>query len=304
VIIGGGPVGIELAQAYRRLGSDVTVVEAGAILGQSDPELVEIALRRMLDEGVAVRANTEVTAIQLRSMGIGVTIRSGETEDHLDASHILVATGRVANLDGLDLDKARIRHDKADPTRLQLSKGLKTTNRKVYAIGDASGGMQLTHLAVYQAALVVRNALFGTLVRNDRHLAPVVTYADPEIAEVGLTEPEARARLKTRYKVTRWSFTENDRARTERQSFGVAKMITDKGGRIIGAGIVGPQAGELIALFAFAIANKLSAGSLAAFVAPYPALAEIARHLGDQYFRDAAADPWVQRRIALNRMLP
>lgn len=304
VIIGGGPVGLELAQAYRRLGSDVTLVESGAVLSGSDPELVEIALRRMQEEGVTIRVNTAVTAIQLRSMGIGVVVKSSDTEETLDASHILVATGRVANLDGLDLGKARIRLAKGDPTKLQLSAALITTNPKVYAIGDASGGTQMTHLAVHQADLVVRNALLGTPVHFDPHAVPTVTYSDPEIAEVGLTEPEAKARFKSRYRVTRAAFAENDRARTERQSFGVAKMITASNGRIVGAGIVGPEAGELIAIFSYAIASKLTAQSLVSFVAPYPSLGEIAHKLGEAYLKDTAASPANARRMALKRLLP
>jgi pyruvate/2-oxoglutarate dehydrogenase complex dihydrolipoamide dehydrogenase (E3) component len=303
VIIGGGPTGLELAQAYRRLGSDVTVIDKGPMLPDSDPELVEIALRRMIDEGVSLRPETEVTSITLRSMGIGVTVKSGETAGQLDASHILVATGRVANLDDLDLEKARIRHQKGDVPTLVVSSHLLTSNPKVYAIGDAAGGPQQTSLAVHQARQIVDHALLGRSFHNTTELVPTATFTDPEIAEVGITEPLAKKRLKTRYTVTRASFAENDRARTERQGFGVAKMITAGDGRILGAGIVGPEAAELIALFSFAVANKLKAETLSAFVAPYPTLSEIARQLGEQYLKGQGQTPWVKRRLALNRLL-
>jgi pyruvate/2-oxoglutarate dehydrogenase complex dihydrolipoamide dehydrogenase (E3) component len=305
VIIGGGPIGIELAQAYRRLGSQVSVVEAKTLLARSDPELSAIALDRLREEGIDLRAHTKVGEVIARGQGIGVRVISeAGVEEILDASHILVAAGRTANLDSLDLEKARIRRDAVNPGKLHVRTNLKTSNRRVYAIGDAAGGLQFTHMAGYQGGLVVRNALFGLPVRNDDTLIPRAVFSDPEIAEVGLTEPQARQRYKDRYKVVRWPFGENDRARTMGQTRGVAKMITDPRGRILGAGIVGPEAGELISIFSFAIANKLSARHLTAFVAPYPTLSEIAKRLGTEHFRDLAENPWLRRLMALNRHLP
>jgi len=305
VVIGGGPVGIELAQAYRRLGSQVTVVEAARVLSRSDPELAAVALRQLHEEGIDIRQEWRVVDVVARSQGIGVDIIGPDgQEQSLDASHILVACGRRANLESLDLDKARIRRDPVHPGKLLVKQNLKTTNRRVYAVGDAAGGLHHSHAAAYQGELVVRNALFGLPVGNDNALVPRVVFTDPEIAETGLTEPQARARLKGNYKVVRWSFAENERARTLRQTQGFAKMITDRSGRIVGAGIVGPQAGELIALFSFAIANRLSARHLKAFIAPYPTLAEIAKRLGIEYFRDTPPNPWLQRLLAVNRLLP
>jgi pyruvate/2-oxoglutarate dehydrogenase complex dihydrolipoamide dehydrogenase (E3) component len=304
VIIGAGGVGLEIAQAYNRLGTEVTVVESAPPLPESDVELVEIALRRMREEGVDIRSDTEVSLIQPRSQGIGVVVKSGEREEMLDASHILVAIGRVPNLDRLDLDNARIRRSTLDPRRLELGAGLKTTNRRVYAIGDAAGGARMAHLAEYQAGIVVRSALFGLPLRQRLERIPSVTYTDPEIAEVGLTEAAARRRRKEDFVVTRWSFAQNDRARSLHQSFGVAKLITDRRGRILGAGIVGPAAGELIALFSFAIANHLSARHLAAFVAPYPTLSDIARCLGLEVERRQLVNPLLRSLMAVNRLLP
>ena len=304
VIIGAGPVGLELAQAYHRLGAQVSVVEPGRPLPDSDPELAEIALRRMREEGVDIRADTEVTLIQARSQGIGVIVRSGEREEMLDASHILVAMGRAPNLDGLDLDKARVRRSRLDPARLEIGPGLKTTNRRIYAIGDAVGGREAAAVALYQAQIVARNALYGLPLRQRLDLIPRVTYTDPEIAEVGLTEAAAREQHKNDISITRWPFAQNERARTLNQGFGVAKLVTGRGGRILGAGIAGVSAGELIALFSFAVANRLSARHLAAFVAPYPTLSDIARQLGIEAQRRRARSPLLQRLIALNRLLP
>lgn len=304
VVIGAGPLGLELAQAYVRLGTQVTVVEPGQPLPQSDPELADIVLRRLREEGVEIRASTEVSLIQARSQGIGVIVRSAEREHMLDASHILVAVERVPSLDGLDLDKARIRRSKADSRRLEVGPGLKTSNRRVYAIGDAAFGGQAAQAATHQAGMVVRNALLALPLRHRPELVPVVTYTDPEIAEVGLAEAAARAERKDSFLVTRWSFAQNERARTMRQGYGVAKLITDRSGRILGAGIAGADAGELIALFSFAIANGLSARHLGAFVAPYPTLTDVARRLGMEAQRELTPNPLLARLVALNRLLP
>lgn len=303
VIIGGGTLALELAQAYTRLGTEVTVVEPGRPLPGSDPELAAIALRRLAEEGVVIAADTTVTAVQARSQGIGVVVRSGEVEHVLDASHILVASGQQPDLAALELDAARIRRSRLAPERLQLDAGLRTTNRRVYAIGAAAGSSG-SHLAAYQAGLVVRSALFGWPLRQQPLLLPSVTYCDPEIAEIGLDEAAARRRFRNDFVVTRWSFAQNHRARMLEQSHGVAKLVTRKSGRIVGAGIVGPAAGELIALFAFAIANRLSARHLAAFVAPDPSLADIARQLGLEAERHAAPQPLHARLLALTRLLP
>jgi pyruvate/2-oxoglutarate dehydrogenase complex dihydrolipoamide dehydrogenase (E3) component len=304
VVIGAGPIGLEIAQAYRRLGSTVTVIETGLPLAKSDPELAEIALRRMREEGVDIRENTAVTAIQARSMGIGVAIKSGDAEQLLDASHILVAAGRLPSLDGLDLEKAGIRRSKADNAQLQLTPGLRTTNRRVFAVGDVAGTAQSAHLAALQGERVAANVLFGRPVRLNPELVPHVTYSDPEIAEIGLTEAAAKAKHKSGVLVTRWSFAENDRARADRNGFGTAKLITDDKGRILGAGVVGNGAGELIALFSLAMSRGLSARHLMEFVAPYPAYAEIARRLGLEFYRGQGSNPLLRRLVEFIRYLP
>lgn len=304
VVIGAGPVGLELAQAYNRLGTQVTVVEASQALPQSDPELADVALRRMREEGVDIRPNTLVSLIQARSQGIGVIVKSANREEMLDASHILVAGERAPNLDGLDLDKANIRRSRTDPRRLEVSPALRTSNHRVYAIGDAASGGRTAQLAEHQGGVVVRNALFALPLRHRPELIPAVIYTDPEIAEVGLSEAAARQRRKDDFIVSRWSFAQNERARAMRQSYGVAKLITDRSGRILGAGIAGAAAGELIALFSLAIANGLSARHLARFVAPYPTLADVARRLGLEAQRQLAPNPLLARLIALNRLLP
>lgn len=304
VVIGAGPIGLEIAQAYRRLGSAVTVIEAGQPLAQSDPELAEIALRRMREEGVDIRAETQVTAILARSMGIGVAIKSGDSEQLLDASHILVATGRRPNLEGLALDKAGIKRSRDDSGLLQLTPGLRTSNRRVFAVGDITGLAQSAHLAQLQGERVAASVLFALPVKMRPEAVPHVTYTDPELAEIGLSEAAARAKVKTGVVVTRWAFAENDRARADRNTFGTAKLITDRSGKILGAGIVGIGAGELIALFSLAISRGLTARHLMDMIAPYPTYAEIARRLGLEFHRGLGSNPLLRRWAEFVRYLP
>ncbi len=302
IIIGGGPIGMELAQAYQRLGARVTVIEMQDPLGKDDPELTAIALRRIEDDGVVVRANTGVTGVApADGGGIAVTVEAGELRETVTGTHLLVAAGRAPGIGDLGLTEARVKHDKRG---IAVNAGLRTSNRRIYAIGDVTGGLQFTHVAGYQAGLVVRNALFGLPVKNDTSIIPWATYTDPEIANVGMTEKDAREKYGDKFKVLRWSYAENDRARAERETSGMVKMIAHRNGKILGCGIVGAHAGELISLFAFAIANGLKAGSLLKFVAPYPTLSELAKRVGVEFYHDKLDNPWIGRWTRLIRLLP
>ncbi|HEV7277181.1 MAG TPA: FAD-dependent oxidoreductase [Devosiaceae bacterium] len=301
VVIGAAAAGLELAQAYNRLGTQVTVVEPGAPLAGADPELATIVLRRLKEEGVEIRAETEVLAIQGRSQGIGVRIRTAGGEATLDASHILVCADRLPQLDRLELERARIRRSAADRRRLQLTSGLRTSNRRVYAVGDAAGTSS-SHGAAWQAEALVRRLLLGLPQR--RPPRPEVIYTDPEIAETGLSEAAARARFGDGFRVLRASFADNDRARALGRTDGLAKLITDPRGRLLGAGIAGPAAGELATLFALAIAQRLTAPQLRELAAPHPTLLEIAVDLGSAFDRDRPPGPLQQRLLALVRLLP
>ena len=302
VIIGGTPRAIELAQAYCRLGTEVTVVAAADMLPGFDRELAEVTLRRLGEEGVKLHAHTEVVAIQARSMGIGVVIRSGEAERPLDVSHILVATERVPELAALDLGKAGVKMDKAHPAHLQL-KGLMTSNRRILAIGDAGASGASVHAALRDAQIAVRHALLGFSAQRAARLVPRLVETDPAIAEIGLNEAEARRRHGIGFRVSRWSFAENDKARIAADTSGFAKLITDRFGRILGAAVVGPGAGETIALFALAIANGLTMRHLLRFVAPYPSHAEIVSRLATEYLRHEKDNPLLRHWMALVRLL-
>ena len=304
VVIGAGPMGIELALSYNRLGCEVSVVEPGRALAHADPELADVALRRLRDEGVKLYEETGIIAVQARNQGIGVVIRGAEDPLTLDASHILVATSRSANIDDLNLDAGHVRRSKSDPGALSLNQSLRTTNTRVYAVGEAAGHAPAPHLNALEADLVVRASLLNQPSRYDPAAVPRLTLTDPPIAEVGLTEAVARARFKTGFNVLRASFAENDRARAERSGLGTVKLIVSRSGKILGAGVVGSNAGELAAIFAMAIANKLDVARLAEFSAPHPSYADLIRTLGDQAFAGSAQARNLERRLRFNRLLP
>ncbi len=297
VVIGAGPIGLELAQAFRRLGSAVTVLEAARPLAREDGECADIVLDALAREGVELRSPVAVVRVDAVDSQIRLALRAGDGEETLEASHLLVAAGRRPNLDDLALERARIRHDR---NGVIVNRGLKTSNRRVYAIGDVAGRGQFTHLANYQAGLVIRNALFRLPVRVNERLVPRVTFTDPELAQVGLTEAEAGARGRA-IRVLRWPYHENDRAQAEGETVGHIKVVTDRRGRILGATIVGAGAGELITTWTLAVGLRLNIRALAGIIVPYPTLAEIGKRAAITYFTPGLTSNWVRRIIALLR---
>lgn len=291
LVIGGTAEALELAQSYRRLGSAVTLVAPDLPLAAVDSDLAAVVLRRLAEEGVAIRAPASVVAIQPRSMGIGVMIAEGEAEELLDVSHILVATGRAPLLDWLDLDKAGIRRAKDDPSRLQLTGPLRTTNRRVFVIGDATGGAYSAAAARTQANELVRRAALS--LPSPVTPVPAVVYTSPPLAEVGLTEQLARRRLGTSFSVLRAGYGETDWARASRETYGVAKLVVDRKGTILGAGIAGTGASELIALFSLAIAQRLKVTDLAGFATASASLSQIANQLGETALRRQGPPRWL-----------
>jgi pyruvate/2-oxoglutarate dehydrogenase complex dihydrolipoamide dehydrogenase (E3) component len=313
IVIGAGPVGLELAQAYRRLGAEVTVLEAKTPLAADDAECAEIVLDCLAEEGIVIRVGVEVGRVEpvtaTAAPGTTATAAPGETtrvvisgprgEEVVVGSHVLVAAGRRPAFDDLGLDAAGIRHKDG---RLVLDRALRTSNKRVYAIGDAAGGPQFTHVASHHAGLVIRNALFRLPVRADERAIPRVTFTDPELAHTGLTEAVARLRHR-RINVLRWPYHENDRARAERATRGHIKVVTTPGGRILGATIVGAQAGELITTWTLAIDQKVNIRAMAGLVVPYPTLAEIGKRAAVSYFTPRLAASGVRRLMAWLRRL-
>lgn len=277
IVIGGGPIGIELAQAYRRLGAAVTVLDAGPILPRDDPELVALLAGRLAAEGIALRPSSAIAAIERAGADIVVVLASGE---RIAGSHLLVAAGRRPDLAALDLAAAGIA---TGPAGIVVDRRLRTTNRRAFAIGDAAGGPQFTHVALQHAGIVIRNALFRLPARVDYRALPWVTYSDPELAHVGLGEAAARAAGHAP-RILRWPFADNDRAHTERDTAGEVKIVADPRGHILGATILGAAAGELILPWALAIAQRLKLGAMANLVAPYPTRGEAGKRAAGSFY--------------------
>ncbi len=299
IVIGGGPIGMEMAQAHRRLGSEITVVEAAAALGKDDPELAGIALERLRGEGIAILEGTKVVKVEKRGRsGVSVHVEGAGAARKIDGTHLLVAAGRAANVDGLGLEAAGIHHDKRG---IKVSDKLRTSNRRVYAIGDVAGGLQFTHVAGYHAGLVVRALLFRLPAREDRSIIPWATYTDPELAQVGMTEAQAKEKGGA-ISILRWPYAENDRAQTERKTEGFIKVIAGRKGRILGVGIVGANAGEMINIWALAVAKGLTLRDMTAYVPPYPTMTEIGKRAAITYFSGATRKPIVRRVIAFLRI--
>jgi len=294
IIIGAGAVGVEMAQAFRRLGSGVVVLEAAKALGTDDPEAVAIVLAQLEREGVSIREGVTIARVAHADGRVRVTIKTALGEETIEGSHILVATGRKPTTDSLGLEAARIRYDQ---TGIRVNRKLKTRNKRVYAIGDVvSGQPRLTQAASYHAGLVIRNALFRLPVRANLAEIPRVIYTEPELARAGLTEAEARKR-RIKFRVGRWPYSDNDRAQTERATHGHVKVITGNKGKILGVSIVGAQAGEMLATWILAMSEGLNIRAMTGIVLPYPTLSEISKRTAIDYFLPSLTRPLLRRII-------
>ncbi|MCW5771783.1 MAG: FAD-dependent oxidoreductase [Rhodospirillaceae bacterium] len=301
VVIGGGPIGIEMAQAHRRLGAKVSVLEMGAIMPKDDPELVDVVRKRLLAEGVALFEKTKVLKIETRDGGIAVAIERDGKAGTVTGSHLLVAAGRAAQVEGLDLDKAGIAYTKRG---IAVDARLRSSNKRVFAVGDAAGGYQFTHVAGYHAGIVIRQALFRLFwSKADLRAVPWATYTDPELAHVGLSEAEAKAKH-GEVRVLRWPFHDNDRAQAERATEGFAKIVTSRKGRVLGADIVGRNAGELIHPWVLAVQAGTKISKLAGYIAPYPTFGEVGKRAAGSYFTPALFSPRTRRIVRLLLRLP
>ncbi len=297
VILGGGPIGLEMAQAHARLGCRITVVEMAAPLGKDDPELAAVVVETLQSEGIRILSGTRVTGVRMGDGGQGIVVTGAgpEGEVVVHGSHLLVALGRKPNLDGLGLDAAGI---KTTPRGIETDAGLRTSNRRAFAVGDIAGRQQFTHIAGYHAGIVIRRVLFRLPAKVDDSAVPWVTYTEPELAQVGLTEREAEA-AGHKVRVVRWPFTHNDRAQAERATTGLVKVVTGKGGRVLGAGIAGRHAGELIQPWILMVAKRMKIGAMAGIIAPYPTLAEVNKRAAGDFYTAALFSNRTRRIVKL-----
>ena len=289
IVIGGGAIGIEMAQAHRRLGARVTVLDQGPLLPRDDPELVGQLGKRLTDEGIELRPQVAVTAVIGTPPGLAVCLAGGE---QIAGSHLLIAAGRRPSIEALDLTAAGI---SANQQGILVDARLRTTNRRAFAIGDVAGGPQFTHVASYHAGIVIRNALFRLPAKVDYRALSWVTYTEPELAQAGINEADARQRFGNAVQIMRWPFAENDRAQTERDAAGLIKVVTRRDGCILGAAILSAGAGELILPWVLAIAQKLKIGALAELIVPYPTRGEAGKRAAGNFYTPRLFSPRTRR---------
>ena len=282
VVIGGGPIGLEMAQAHRRLGTKVTVLEVARLFMKDDPELAAIVVERLRSEGIMIHEGVENLRFEKRDKGASVFANVEGEEIKVDASHLLVATGRRANVNGLNLEAAGVSYSSRG---VEVDVRLRSSNRRIFAIGDVAGPYQFTHMAAYQAGIVIRNMLFKLPAKVDYSAVPWVTYTDPELAHVGMSEADAKEAGRG-VRVLEWSFEENDRAQAERRTEGLIKVVTETNGRILGASIVGLHAGELLQPWVLAISQRMKIGAMASMIAPYPTLAEVNKRIAGSFYAE------------------
>jgi len=297
MILGGGPIGVELAQAFARLGAKVTLVESGTILKREDPDAVDLARKALVADGVVLKENSKVGEV---GQVDGLWLEAGDAR--ISGSHLLIATGRAATVDGLGLDVAGVDHD---PKGITTTASLRTSNRRVYAIGDVVAATpSFTHVAGYHAGVVIRQVVLGLPAKADHALIPRVTYTAPELAQIGLTEDEARDTYGD-IQVIRQDLAGNDRARADRATEGWMKLVLHRG-KPVGVTIVAPHAGEMLAPWAQAMSAKTRLSKLSGMVLPYPTVSELAKSATGTYFSEKLfGNPWVERAARLiQRFVP
>lgn len=294
VVIGGGPIGIEMAQAFLRLGSHVTVLEAFSALPKDDPEITAKLKEILMSEGIDLNENVKISSIKQVEQEIHIEYQTSDgKQKNLNTSHVIVATGRRPNIQTLNLDAAGI---KFSPRGIDVNAYLQTSNPKVYAIGDCTGGYQFTHVAGYHAGLVIRNSIFGLKTKVETRAIPWVTYTDPELAHVGFMESQLQEK-QISYKVLHMNFDENDRAQAEKRTDGLIKVLVSSKGYVLGATILGVHAGELIYPWVMAIQNKLKLTAITSSIAPYPTLSDISKRVAGSFYTEKIFSPLMKTMV-------
>ncbi len=280
VIIGGGPIGIEMAQAHKRLGSEVTLLQRSHILPRDDDEAVEILRQSLKEEEINIHEEANIRQVASRDGSTIVTFESHGKVHNIKASHLLVAAGRRACVYALKLENAGVTYSSKG---IKVNKRMCTTNRRIYAVGDVVGQHQFTHMSSYHAGIVIKNILFRLRAKVSFKAVPWVTYTEPELAQVGLTEKEAQQHH-LKVKLLRWDFAENDRAQAEHTTKGLIKVVTNNWGKVLGATIIGPHAGELLLPWIMAVSKGMRVGDIANLIVPYPTLSEVSKKAASNFF--------------------
>ncbi|MFH1622500.1 MAG: FAD-dependent oxidoreductase [Candidatus Omnitrophota bacterium] len=292
IVLGGGPIGVEISQALSRLGVEVSIIEMfDRILFREDPEAVQVLVDSLIKDGVKIYLGKKAVKLSKEGESVVVTIEDKNNEQSvIKAEKILVAVGRAPTIIDLRLDEVKIKYDNKG---IKVDNTLRTSARNIYACGDVVGHYQFSHMAEYQAIIAVGNALFPFKRKVDYSCVPWCTFTDPELAHLGLTEQEAKEKYGN-VKVFRSNYSENDRAVTDMEESGFVKVICDKKGNILGAHIVGANAGELIHEYVLAKTKGLKIGDLSSAIHVYPTLAQIVKRTGDQYYMQMLSSKWIK----------
>jgi pyruvate/2-oxoglutarate dehydrogenase complex dihydrolipoamide dehydrogenase (E3) component len=298
IVVGSGPVGSELTQAFRRLGSEVTVVDiAPTVLPREDRDLAQVVHRQLAGEGVRYHLGVQIASVEGRRGDVRMMITKDGMPSTLTGTHLLLAAGRKANVESLGLEAAGVRVEQG---RI-VHEDLVTSNPRIYVIGDAAGGHQFTHVAEHHAGIVLRRSIFRMKWARPSLVVPWATFTDPELARVGLSETEAKHRG-IAHRVYRFPLDDIDRARAEGETEGLAKLVTAPNGRLLGAAIVAPHAGELIAECALALNKGLKAADLSSTIHAYPTFAMVTRRAADQRLKEGltpSSKVWIKRLFGL-----
>lgn len=305
VIIGGGPIGVEMSQAFVNLGAQVTVVDmADRIMQNDDPELVEILAGELAKQGVSFEIKASIKKVEKHDEGVQVVIEQDGKEKTVSGSHLLVATGRKANYEALNLPAAGVKTNKKG---IQVDNSCSTNVSHIYAIGDVTGRYQFTHMSEHMSKVAVTRALLKLPMSIDRKHVPWATYTTPELAHVGATQKQLDAN-DTKYEVYRFPYSKIDRAITEGETVGMIKIFASKlTGKIYGAGVVGAHAGEMISEYAVAMKNGVTLRNLADTIHPYPSWGLGARRAADQWYiknQSATSVKWMKRIFGYRGTVP
>ncbi len=288
LVIGAGPIGLEMGQTFRRLGAEVTIIDIAPPLGRNEPEHAQVLVQALESEGVQFYAPAKTKEIRKAKVGVEVELEDGAI---IKGSHLLVAAGRAPVVEGLGLEAAGINYDRRG---IETDDNLRTSNKKVYAAGDVAKDMGgLTHIAGHHASSLFKNFFmlpqginkgFST-AKTDR--MPAAIYTEPELANIGLSEKEAREKFGEKIQIAEFHFDENDRAIAERSTHGGVKIIVSKKGKILGGSIVGQHAGEMIHMLSVAMTSGMKASKLAQIISPYPTRSEAVKRACSSLFTDS-----------------
>lgn len=294
VILGGGPIAMEFAQVFARLGSKVTVVEKkGKILPREDVELSNALKDILLSEGITIDTCKDLVVKGVKGVNgkKELIVGCAEGERSYKVDDVMVAIGRVPNVDGLALEAAGVEYDKR--SGIKVDSYLRTTQKNIYACGDVVGDFHFTHVAEYQSGIAMSNALFPFKRKVDYRVVPWVTFTDPELARVGLTEDEARIKYgEGNVKVYRHYFKDTDRAVLEGEGKGLIKLVCDKKGGLLGAHILGPGGGELLHEYVLAMQARVPITKISRSIHVYPTVAQAVKRASDQYYREKLFTGW------------